>query len=111
MLGWIKGLRIGRNELLADAVFLFVSMAVSGFAIYIFDIHWSFYPGNTIFPPNKHIFTDPTLYYIGIPLGGIIGFILLKLTAWGFIIEEDDHLKMDGKKDGKRDAKGKKKQN
>ena len=110
MLRWIKGLRIGRNELIADALFLLVSMALSAFAIYIFDIHWSFYPGNTIFPPSRHIFTDPTIYYIGIPLGGIIGFILLKLIAWGFIIEEDDHLQIaerGGSKNGISKKKGK----
>ena len=89
---WLKELRIGKNELIADVVFLGVAMILSAIALFIFDIHWSFYPGNDILPPSKHIFTNLTPYYIGIPLGGIIGFFLIKILAWAFIIEEDEHL-------------------
>ena len=67
-------------------------MAVSAIAIFIFDIHWSFYPGNTIFPPNKYIFKTPDPYYFGIPAGGIIGFILIKMLVYAFIREEEDYL-------------------
>ena len=89
---WLKELRIGKNELIADLIFLGVAMALSAIAIFVFDIHWSFYPGNTVFPPSNHIFTSPTPYYIGIPLGGVVGFILMKFLAWALIIEEDVHL-------------------
>lgn len=92
MHSFFKNLRITKNEIIADIILLLVSMAVSTIAIFIFDIHWSFYPGNSLLPPNKYIFTTPTPYYVGIPLGGILGFILLKLLFYAFMREEDDHL-------------------
>ena len=87
----IKRPRISKEEIIADILYLLVAMAISGIALYIFDIHWSFYPGNTIFPPNKHIFQEPTIYYIGIPLGGIVGFILLKILFFAFKEDEIAH--------------------
>lgn len=92
MINFLKKLRISKNEIVADIIFLIVAMCVSGIAIFIFDIHWSFYPGNTIFPPNKYIFKSPLPYYFGIPVGGIVGFILIKLVVYAFIKEEEDYL-------------------
>ena len=92
MINFLKKLRVGKNEIIADIIFLFVAMAVSAIAIFIFDIHWSFYPGNTIFPPNKYIFKSLLPYYFGIPVGGIVGFILLKLVVYAFFKEEEEYL-------------------
>ena len=87
----IKLKRISKDELIADMVFLLVAMTISGIVIFIFDIHWSFYPGNQIFPPSKYIFTDATPYYVGIPAGGIVGFIIFKVLAYAFLKEEKEH--------------------
>ena len=87
----IKRPRISREEIIADLLYLFVAMAVSGIAIYVFDIHWSFYPGETVFPPSKNIFKDPIAYYFGVPIGGIIGFIILKLIFFAFMEEKKAH--------------------
>ena len=84
----IKRPKISRHELIADLIFLFVSMLISGIAILIFDYHWSFYPGETIFPPSKHIFPTLTPYYIGIPAGAIVGFFIIKLLYFAFSDEE-----------------------
>ncbi|MFA6530593.1 MAG: hypothetical protein WCT31_02595 [Candidatus Micrarchaeia archaeon] len=85
----IKRPKISKHEIIADLIFIFIGMFVAFTAIFIFDIHWSFYPGNTIFPPNKHIFQTPTPYLIGIPLGGLIGFIVIKLLFYAFMEEEE----------------------
>ncbi len=87
----IKRPRISKEELIADIVFLFVAMLISGIAIFIFDIHWSFYPGNEIIPPSKRVFTDLTPYYFGVPAGGIVGFVIIKLLAYAFLKEEEEH--------------------
>ena len=87
----LKRPKISKDELIADIVFLFVAMLVSAIAIYIFDIHWSFYPGENIFPPSKRIFQNATSYYIGVPVGGIVGFIILKLVFFAFITEKKAH--------------------
>jgi len=87
----IKRPRISKEELIADGIFFLVAMIISAIAIFIFDIHWSFYPGNEIFPPNKRIFTGFDPYIVGIPIGGIIGFIILKLLAFAFLEEEKEY--------------------
>lgn len=87
----IKRPRISREEIIADILYLFVAMLVSAIAIYVFDIHWSFYPGQTIFPPSKYIFQDPTAYFVGVPIGGIIGFLILKLIFFAFMEEKTAH--------------------
>src|SRR3989338_1357250 len=87
----IKRPRISKEEIIADILYLFVAMLVSAIAIYVFDIHWSFYPGETIFPPSKNIFKDPIVYYIGVPVGGILGFFILKLIFFAFMEEKIAH--------------------
>lgn len=85
----IRKTRISQHEIIADIIFILIGMFVTFMAIFIFDIHWSFYPGNTIFPPNKHIFTSPTPYLIGVPLGGLGGLILMKLLYYAFSEENE----------------------
>lgn len=87
----IRRPRISKHEIIADVIFMIIGMFAAFIAIYIFDIHWSFYPGNTIFPPNKHIFTTPTPYLIGIPLGGLIGLVVIKLLYFAFA-EQDEAI-------------------
>lgn len=92
----IRRPKISREEIVADVLYLLVAMTVSALAIYIFDIHWSFYPGERIFPPSRHVFTEPAPYYVGIPVGTVIGFIMLKLVFFAFMEEGLAH-KNEGK--------------
>ena len=84
----IKRPKISKHEIIADLIFLFVAMVISGTMILIFDYHWSFYPGETVIPPSKHIFKTAEPYYIGIPVGGIVGFLIIKLLYFAFSEEE-----------------------
>lgn len=80
--------KISKHEIYSDITLLIAAALISTIALYVFDIHWSFYPGNQIFPPNKHVFTSLEPYYIGIPLGTIVWFVLLKLIFFAFVEEE-----------------------
>ncbi len=82
---------VTHHEIAADAVFFLAGALLATLAVFVFDIHWSFYPGNTIFPPNKHIFTSPEPYYLGIFVGGVLGIFVIKLLLLG-IREERDAL-------------------
>lgn len=78
--------KIPREEIIADLVFFFVAAAVSLAAIFVFDIHWSLYPGSRIF--SKFIFADKGIYLYGGLIGGIAGFFVIKILMFGFIEEE-----------------------
>lgn len=80
--------KISKEEIIADLIFIIVGALVSFILIFIFDIHWSFYPGETIFPPSRNVFLSPEPYYYGIPIGAIIGFFILKLVSYAFMEEE-----------------------
>lgn len=82
---------VTHHEIIADAVFFIIGAFLATLAVFIFDIHWSFYPGNTIFPPNKHIFTSPEPYYLGALAGGVLGIFIIKLLLLG-IREEDEEI-------------------
>jgi hypothetical protein len=90
--------KISKEEMVADAIYISVSMLVSALAIFIFDIHQSFYPGQSILPPSRFIFQSMTPYLIGIPIGGIIGFFILKLVSFAFIEDEKAHEKEKARK-------------
>ncbi len=83
--------KISKEEIIADALYLLVAMAISGIAIFIFDIHWSFYPGETVLPPSRHIFETALPYFVGIPIGGIVGFLFLKIVFFAFVEDERAH--------------------
>ena len=79
---------VTHNEIAADAVFFIAGALLATLAVFIFDIHWSFYPGNTIFPPNKHIFATSEPYYFAVLVGGILGVFVIKLVLLG--VREDN---------------------
>jgi hypothetical protein len=83
----IKRPPISKHELIADALYFFLSAFLSFLAVFVFDIHHSFYPGNHLYPPT-FIFTSVNPYIFGILFGGFIGFFLLKIMFWAFIEEE-----------------------
>lgn len=78
--------KISKEEIIADLVFFAVAVSVSLAAIFVFDIHWSLYPGNQIF--SKFVFEDKGIYIYGSIIGGIAGFFVIKLLMFGFIEEE-----------------------
>ncbi len=80
--------KISKHEIYSDITLFIAAVLIATGVIYIFDIHWSFYPGNQILPPSKHIFTTPEPYYIGVPIGTIAIFIILKLILFAFVEEE-----------------------
>lgn len=76
---------ITKEELAADAVFLFISLLISSIIVFLFDIHQSFYE----WPINlKFIFETPYPYFAFIPIGSILGFFIIKLLLFGFKEEE-----------------------
>jgi hypothetical protein len=83
-----RGFPITRRELVADLIFLIFSFLVSLLALYIFDIHWSFYPGNTLIPPSKHVGISYQVFLIGSLIGAIAGFFLIKVFLLGVKVEE-----------------------
>lgn len=78
--------KIPREEIIADLVFFFVAATVSLAALFVFDIHWSLYPGNQIF--SKFVFEDKVIYLYGGLIGGVAGFFIIKILMFGFIEEE-----------------------
>ncbi len=69
-------------------MFVLVSFLVAELALYIFDIHWNFYPGGQLFPPANHIFSDSVIYVWGGLAGAIVGLFLIKLFLFGLREEE-----------------------
>jgi len=78
-----RGFEITKKELIADFIFLLVAFIIAFLMLYIFDIHWSFYPGENIFPPSKYVGLSKKVYLIGSLLGAIIGFFIIKLFLIG----------------------------
>ncbi|MBU0615199.1 MAG: hypothetical protein KJ601_03840 [Nanoarchaeota archaeon] len=66
-------------NLAAIPVFFIISYLAAILALYFFDIHWNFYPGGQLFPPEKHVFEDRSIYLWGGAIGAFIGTIFLKI--------------------------------
>lgn len=66
---------ITKEEIIADIIFFLVALIISFIALYIFDIHWNFYPNGQLFPPEKHVFADKNIYFYGSLWGGRLGFL------------------------------------
>lgn len=77
--------KIQKEEIIADLIFFAVAVSISLAAIFVFDIHWSLYPGSQIF--SKFVFDDKGIYLYGGLVGGIAGFFVIKLLMFGFIEE------------------------
>jgi len=78
-----RGFEITKRELIADLIFYLIAAAISLLALYIFDIHWSFYPGETIFPPSSYVGLSNQIYIIGTLIGSVVGFFIIKLFLIG----------------------------
>lgn len=75
--------KVTHRELIVDLIFIAVAFFISLFALFIFDIHWSMYPGQTLFPPSKFVGISKSTYIIGSLIGTVIGFFILKLFLLG----------------------------
>ena len=84
----IRKTKIQREEIIADFVFLLIAFAISLLLLFIFDIHWNFYPGGHLIPPEKHVFTNTSIYLWGSLGGSIIGFFIIKIFLFGIREEE-----------------------
>ena len=81
----IRRTSITKEELKADAIFLFISAFVSFIIVFLFDIHRSFYEWPMTL---KFIFKTVYPYFVFIPIGAIIGFLIIKLILIGFEEEQ-----------------------
>ena len=80
--------KVRKEEIIADLVFLLVCFVITILALFIFDIHWNFYPNGKLFPPEKFIFQDKSIYLWGGLLGAILGFFIIKIFLFGLKEEE-----------------------
>ena len=88
MLRKVRKTKINKDEIIADLVFLLTGFVLTELFLFIFDIHWNFYPGGQLFPPAEFIFIDKSIYLWGGLLGAIIGFFVIKLFLFGLREEE-----------------------
>ncbi|MBU4267206.1 MAG: hypothetical protein KKE96_08285 [Candidatus Altiarchaeota archaeon] len=77
---------ITREELIADAIFLFISAFISFTIVFLFDIHRSFYSW-PIFP-LRFIFKTYQPYVLFTLIGTILLFFIIKLLIFGIKEEE-----------------------
>ena len=88
--------RITKNELIADAIFIFIPAILTIVGLFLFDIHQSFYPGHE--PFEERIFQSWMPYLLGGLLGGILGFWLIKLFLYGIQKEEDAQAEFESRR-------------
>jgi len=83
----IRKSKVTKEEILSDLIFLLASAIISFLAVFLFDIHHSFYNW-----PIKidFIFTNAYPYLIFIPIGAIIGLLIIKLILFGVKEENID---------------------
>lgn len=84
-----RGFEVTRKELISDLIFLLIGFIITLILLYFFDIHWSFYSGETIFPLSKYVGLTKGIYLIGGLIGSILGFFLIKL----FLIRVKEEIK------------------
>jgi lysylphosphatidylglycerol synthetase-like protein (DUF2156 family) len=72
---------VTKEELIADVIFLAVSSAISFLVVFLFDVHHSFYDWPMTL---EFIFRTPHPYILFVPIGAIVGFVIIKLLFLGF---------------------------
>lgn len=96
IISW-RGFAITKRELIADTIFLLTAALVSFFAMIIFNIHWSFYPNETIFPLSKTVGISAKTYFVGTLVGAIVVFFIIKLILLGVREEEIEWMNKSNK--------------
>lgn len=71
----IRKSAITKEELIADGIFLLISVFILFLTVFLFDIHHSFY--EWLFA-LKYIFKSFHPYIILVPIGTIIGFLIIR---------------------------------
>jgi hypothetical protein len=71
-----------------NLIFFLVSVIVSDLILFVFDIHWNFYPGGKLFPPQRFVFNSIGIYLWGGIIGGIAGLFVIKLFLIGLKKQE-----------------------
>lgn len=79
------------HELKADVIFFTATASVAFLAVLLFDIHWSFYPGERVFPPSRWVGITPFMYTVWTVLGGFLGIAIAKIYRIGFREEARAH--------------------
>ena len=82
----VRKSRVTGEQFVGDLVFLMIGFIISFLAIFFFDTHHSFYEEPWF--PLKFIFTSPNPYLVGVPMGGIVIFLIIKLFLFGVQKEE-----------------------
>jgi hypothetical protein len=100
----IRKSKIQRDELFADFMFLLIAYVISVIMLFIFDIHWNFYPGGHLFPPEQFIFENRSIYFWGAGIGSLVGlfvikFFLLALKGEEKVWEEERGYKLEKKRE------------
>jgi len=57
--------KITKEEIIADLIFLIIPFLIVILFLFFFDIHWNFYSDGQLFPPEKYIFPDKSIYLTG----------------------------------------------
>ncbi|MEK6917893.1 MAG: hypothetical protein AABW51_02995 [Nanoarchaeota archaeon] len=78
-----RGFGVTKRELIADIIFFLIPFFISLLALFFFDIHWSFYPNETILPPSKFIGLTASQYLATSITFAVIGFFIIKLFLIG----------------------------
>jgi hypothetical protein len=71
-----------------NTIFFLVSVIISDLILFVFDIHWNFYPGGKLFPPQRFVFNSIEIYFWGGIFGGIAGLFIIKLFLIGLKKQE-----------------------
>jgi hypothetical protein len=82
-----KKFKISQDEIFADIIFFCIAGFITFCLVFFFDIHPSFY--NWPFA-LKFIFVNPNPYFVLVPIGTIVGFLLIKLLLYAF--KREEHL-------------------
>ena len=86
MIKRVRKSRVSREEIIADVIFFLIPAILSFLAIFLFDIHQSFY--QPPYYPFTFLLNDYWVYLGGTLLGGMVGFFLIKLLVFGVKEEE-----------------------
>ena len=83
-----RKIRISKDEIVADSIFLAIAALVTFLLIFFFDIHHSFYK----WPFElKFIFHNIKPYIVFMIIGTSVGFLLIKALLYAF--EREEHLR------------------
>ncbi len=79
--------KITQDEIFADIIFFCISGFITFIFVFFFDIYPSF---NEPSFSLRFAFANPNPYWATVPIGSIVGFILIKLFLYAF--KREEHL-------------------